>query len=79
MAETGSVNQVTINLWNGCHVLRAGHRLRVDVTSSDFPRFDRNANSGQPIGTDTEVHTANQTVFHDASRPSRVDLTVIER
>jgi predicted acyl esterase len=72
-----------VTLRSSCYVplnlMRAGHRLHVHVTSSDFPRFDRNANSGAPIGTDTELHVAEHTVFHDAAHPSRIELSVIHR
>ena len=54
--------------------LRAGTRLQLDVTSSDFPNFDRNHNTGRPFWSDRELITATQTVFHDRSRASRVIL-----
>jgi len=77
LVEPGAVHEVTLNLWNACHVVRAGHRLRVHVTSSDFPRFDRNANTGAPIGSDAELRTADQTLHHDGDRPSRLVLSVV--
>jgi putative CocE/NonD family hydrolase len=79
MMEPGTAHEFGLDLRNACHVLFAGHRLRVHVTSSDFPRYDRNANSGAPIGTDTELLTADQTVYHDAGHPSRVVLPVVPR
>jgi putative CocE/NonD family hydrolase len=54
-----------------------GHRLRVHVTSSHFPQFDRNPNTGVRFGTTKEVRVAEQTVFHDAERPSHILLPVI--
>lgn len=56
----------------------AGHRLRVVITSSDFPDFDRNHNTGRNNYTDAELQTACNTVFHDANRPSRIDLPVAD-
>jgi len=58
----------------------AGYRLRVDVASSDFPLWDRNLNSGGPIGKEgaSAAVVAVQTVFHDSGRPSRVVLPVLE-
>ena len=58
----------------------AGYRLRVDVASSDFPLWDRNLNSGGPIGKEgaSAAVVALQTVFHDSGRPSRVVLPVLE-
>ena len=55
----------------------AGSRIRVDVTSSDFPAFDRNHNTGAPFHSDTELLVASQTVFHDADHPSRIVLPTL--
>jgi len=64
---------VTANLF------KKGHRIRIEVSSSNFPRFDRNANSGLPLGTDTKLLKATQTVYHDRARPSRLVLPVAPR
>jgi predicted acyl esterase len=53
-----------------------GSRVRLDVTSSDFPNFDRNHNTGGEDWAEDELRVANQTVFHDSSRPSRITLPV---
>jgi putative CocE/NonD family hydrolase len=66
-----------IDLWATSHVFLPGHRIRLHVSSSNFPRYDRNANSGHTFGEDTELHIAHQTVHHDAARPSHVLLPVI--
>ncbi|HSJ28190.1 MAG TPA: CocE/NonD family hydrolase, partial [Acidimicrobiia bacterium] len=55
----------------------AGSRIRVDVTSSDFPAFDRNHNTGAPYHSDPELRVASQTVFHDQDHPSRVILPIL--
>ena len=49
--QPGQVHEYAIDLWATSHVVKAGHRLRVDVSSSNFPRFDRNPNTGAPPGT----------------------------
>jgi putative CocE/NonD family hydrolase len=54
-----------------------GHRIRVDIQSSDFPNFDRNHNTGGDDYHDSALAVANQTVFHDADHPSHVVLPVI--
>ena len=54
-----------------------GHRLRVDITSSNFPLWDRNLNTGNDPGTDTEVRMADQTIYHDRGRPSHILLPVV--
>ncbi len=55
----------------------AGHRIRVEISSSNFPRFDRNPNTGAPIGHGTEVRPARQVVLHTAEHPSSILLPVI--
>jgi putative CocE/NonD family hydrolase len=54
-----------------------GHQIRVHVTSSHFPQFDRNPNTGAAFGTTKEVRVAQQTIYHDANRPSHILLPVI--
>jgi putative CocE/NonD family hydrolase len=75
----GEVAVFTIDLWATSHVFLPGHRLRLHVSSSNFPRFDRNLNTGEDQATATRWQTARQTVFHDARHPSRVTLPVIPR
>ncbi len=60
----------------GCRFL-AGQRIRLYITSSDFPNFDRNHNTGNPYHTDTKLQPANQTIFHTADMPSHILLPVI--
>jgi len=67
-----------IDLWSTCIVFLAGHRIRLQVTSSNFPRWDRNPNTGHPLGADTELRVARQTVFHDQNRASRVVLMEVD-
>jgi uncharacterized protein len=79
--EPGRVYELHLDLWATANVFRAGHRLRLDISSSNFPRFDRNTNSGGTIATDTEkdIHQAVNRVYHDASHPSHVILPIIDR
>lgn len=75
--EPGAVTQYRIALAPTSIVFRAGHRLRVLVTSSDFPRYDRNPNTGE-LGIDATVMVpARQQVFHDADRASHLELPVV--
>ena len=60
-------------------LLKPGQYLRLYVSSSDFPNFDRNHNTGKPYWSDAELRPALQTVFHDGERPSRLVLPVIPR
>ena len=67
--EPGRVYRYTIDLGSTSHVIRAGHRIRVDVSSSNFPRFDRNPNTGAPLGVDARLESAQQTIHHSAGLP----------
>ena len=73
----GQVYEFTVDLWVTANVFKAGHRIRLDVSSSNFPRFDRNPNTGNPFGQDAELKAANQTVYHDDARASHLLLPVI--
>jgi putative CocE/NonD family hydrolase len=77
--EPGQPYRFTIDLWSTSNVFLPGHRIRLEVSSSNFPRFDRNLNTGQPFGQGAAGVTAHQTVFHQADRPSAVVLPVIPR
>jgi len=61
------------------NVFKKGHRIRLQVTSSRFPSFDRNPNTGDPFGASSRVIVARQTILHDAVHPSRVVLPLIPR
>jgi putative CocE/NonD family hydrolase len=62
-----------------CHLFQAGHRIRLHVTSSAFPLWDRNLNTGRPVGTESlaDAKVALQTVHHDADGPSCISLPVL--
>jgi putative CocE/NonD family hydrolase len=77
--EPGKAERLEIELWVTSNVFLAGHRIRLEVSSSNFPRFDRNPNSGKPFGTDTELLAAQQTVFHNHEQASYLLLPVIPR
>ena len=55
----------------------AGHRIRLDISSSNFPRFDVNPNSGEPLGRNRRTVIADNTIFHCAEQPSHVILPII--
>jgi putative CocE/NonD family hydrolase len=67
-----------IDLWDLAHTFRPGHRIRLEISSSNFPRFDRNTNTGRELGADGEgdVVMAAQRVLHDAAHPSALVLPV---
>ena len=73
----GNVYEYTIPLGDTATVFRRGHRIRLEVSSSNFPHYDRNPNTGHAFGQDAEMVAATQTIFHDPRRPSRVELPVV--
>jgi len=75
--EPGRVAEVTITLYPASNLFVKGHRIRLDISSSNFPRFDVNPNTGEPIGRDRQRRTADNTVHHDRERPSHVVLPII--
>jgi putative CocE/NonD family hydrolase len=75
--EPGKVYRLEIDLVGTSVAFQKGHRIRVHVTSSHFPQFDRNPNTGAVFGTTSQVKVAQQTVYHDSERPSHVLLPVI--
>ena len=72
--RAGSVEKITVALGPIAWCFQEGHRIRLDVSSSNFPKFDRNPNTGRLIATETQFRTARQSVFHGGSRPSRLVL-----
>ena len=77
LLEPNEVYQFQVDLWSTAQVFKAGHRLRVHVTSSDFPRYDRNLNTGGTFAMDSHTVVATNTVFHDAARPSHLLLPIL--
>jgi putative CocE/NonD family hydrolase len=78
LIRPGEVYEYEIDLWATSNVFRAGHRIRVEISSSNFPHWDRNPNTGAPFGADDRLTVAHQAIFHDAARPSHILLPVIE-
>jgi predicted acyl esterase len=72
--EPGRVYRLEIDMWATANRFRAGHRLRLDIASADFPRYDRNINRG---GEESPPLAARQSVYHDAERPSHLLLQVL--
>ena len=75
----GEVYEYSVDMWATSHVFKAGHRFRLEVSSSNFPRYDRNPNTGHDFGVDTELKAAQQTIFHESRYPSHLVLPVIPR
>jgi uncharacterized protein len=75
----GKVTEFKIDMWNTSNVFQAGHRIRLEVSSSNFPRFDRNPNTGREQFADAELRPALQTIMHDRSFASHLTLPVVSR
>ncbi len=73
------IYQFTFELYPTSNLFKAGHRIRLDISSSNFPRFDVNPNTGGPLGSERRVEIAQQSVYHDVEHPSHVLLPIIER
>jgi hypothetical protein len=73
----GKVYELKIDLWSTSNVFLKGHRIRLEVSSSNFPRFDRNLNTGKDTATSTTFVKATNTVLHDAQHPSALILPVV--
>src|SRR6266700_3488004 len=77
LIEPGKAYEYEIDLWATSNVFKAGHAIRLDITSSNFPRWDRNPNTGHDIGADDELAVAHQTILHDSEHPSYIVLPVV--
>ncbi len=77
LARPGEVYKLTIDAGVTSNVFLKGHRVRLEISSSNFPRFDRNPNTGRPIADETVLRKASQTIYHDREHPSRIVLPVI--
>ncbi|HEX9166470.1 MAG TPA: CocE/NonD family hydrolase [Gemmatimonadales bacterium] len=75
----GQVYELTIRPFPTANVFKKGHRIRVDISSSNFPRFDLNPNTGEPLGQNRRAIPANNTIWHDAQHPSSVTLSILPR
>ncbi len=73
----GQVHRFPIRLYPTSNVFKKGHRLRIDISSSNFPRFDINPNTGEPLNRHRRTVTATNTIHHNARFSSRVILPVI--
>jgi hypothetical protein len=75
----GKVYEYKIDMWATSNVFLKGHRIRLEVSSSNFPRFDRNLNTGKPASTSAVFVKATNTILHDPAHPSALVLPVVPR
>jgi len=77
LAKAGETYHVTVDLWATSNVFLAGHKLRLEVSSSNFPRFDRNLNTGEEQAGATRMSKATNVVYHEKARPSALVLPLV--
>jgi putative CocE/NonD family hydrolase len=77
LMRPGRIYEITVTPFPTANVFKKGHRIRMDISSSNFPRFDVNPNSGEPLGLHRRTISADNTIYHDAEHPSHVILPII--
>ena len=77
LVKPGEIFEILIRLGPISQLFKQGHNIRLDITSSDFPTFDRNMNTGNPVGVDAEGIPASQTIYHQAKYASYIEVPVI--
>jgi putative CocE/NonD family hydrolase len=77
LAKPGKIYHITLDMAATSNVFLAGHKLRLDVSSSDFPRFDRNMNTGEEQAHATRMVKATNVIYHDESQPSALTVPVV--
>jgi len=75
----GQIYKFTIDLWSTSNVFLKGHMLRMEISSSNFTRFDRNLNTGEDPVLERNYVSATNTVYHDAEHPSALILPLVPR
>jgi uncharacterized protein len=77
LANPGETYHITVDLWATSNVFLAGHKLRLEVSSSNFPRFDRNLNTGEEQARATRMSKATNVVYHDKVHPSALVVSIV--
>jgi len=77
LLSPGKIYAMVIRPFDTANVVKKGHRIRLDISSSNFPRFDVNPNTGEPLGMNRLMKTTENTVYHDSSHPSAVKLYIM--
>ena len=79
LLEPGNVYEFVFELYPTSNIFKKGHRIRLDISSSNWPRFDANPNTGGDLGVERRLEIAEQTIYHESEHPSHVVLPIIER
>lgn len=79
LMQPGTIYPLTVKLYPTSNIFKRGHRIRIDLSSSNFPRFDVNPNTGEPLNDHRRQTVAINTILHDADHPSHVVLPIVPR
>jgi len=79
LIEAGRVYGYDLDLWNTCQLYKKEHRIRLEISSSAFPKYDRNLNTGEQLGKSAVIQIAEQKIYHDREHPSYVLLPIVPR
>jgi hypothetical protein len=77
LIKPGTTYEYTIHVWPTSNLFKAGHQIRLEVSSSNFPMFDRNPNTGHAFAQDADLQVADQTIYHDVQHPSEITLPIV--
>lgn len=77
LIKPGKIYEYKIKVWPTSNLFKAGHRIRLEISSSNFPMWDRNPNTGHPFAQDAAMQEADQTIYHDIHHPSHITLPII--
>ena len=77
LLSPNQIYQFYVDLWSTSNLFLKGHRIRIEISSSNFPKYDRNPNTGRKFGEDSEFLIARQKVYHDGAHPSHVVLPIV--
>lgn len=77
--EPGKIYRMNIDMWNTCQVFLPGHSIRVEISSSAFPKYSRNQNLWEKLGKTDNVKIAKQVLYHSDKYPSKIVLPIIRR
>jgi hypothetical protein len=79
LIKPGKIYEYKINVWPTSNLFKAGHRIRLEISSSNFPMWDRNPNTGHPFAVDADMQVAYQTIYHDIHHPSHITLPIMSK
>jgi uncharacterized protein len=77
LIKPGKIYKYTIKVWPTSNLFKAGHQIRLEISSSNFPMWDRNPNTGHAFAQDAAMQIATQTIFHDEDHPSSITLPIV--